>query len=355
MGLSVLTGPAAVATFEAPDFAEAWARLEAVCPWAEVSQSHPFIRSAWALGERAPVLISEEVVGPDGATRLAGALALSAPADGGPWVGVGGRAGPGHGWLSEPLRGSWFAERAARAILERGGPPRIALRSVLPAAGLDWTQPRRPLGRRVRLEAQRRFLATLDRARAARALEEKASSAQLARLKRLGALRVELASSASEREAWLRRGAAWSDARRVATGKSAEHAPGSLELELLARLARDTELLEVSSLSVGDAQVSILVLWRWRGQLTVELLAEDLELESAAPSLVHWLLTEQRLTAEGARVVDVTRAPEWARLMARAAASWDLELLLRRSEAVRHAAGRTLVNLSRWAIERVEG
>jgi CelD/BcsL family acetyltransferase involved in cellulose biosynthesis len=206
---------------------------------------------------------------------------------------AGGDDVPVHGWLAEPLRGSFVLERH---LAEVGSLP--SLRAPLadrlrftppPHAPLDWLGGARPLGRLARVENTRRRVFRLDRERAAQKLDEKKNTSQVPQVKTLGPLSLKDA-----RPEDLPLHLEWHRQKRHARGLQA--ALQSNRLALYRRL--DPKLLSATVLCAGDRVLSSMLVYRDGPRAWLELLAENPDYERHSPGILHLYLLEERWIEE---------------------------------------------------------
>lgn len=322
--------------FEALDdrtFRAEWTRLWERCPFRTIF-AHPDFVEGWLRfqGDRVrPILMTNLEEG-----RPRGVIALCERS--GDLEVAGGTDVPVHGWLAEPLRGSFLLE----ALLVQA-PRRQRLRlSLPPGAPRDWLGPGRPVGRLAETGRIDRRVVPLDPARAERPLDKKKNVSQLPRLKALGELSLE------EEEGDLPTFVAWHDRKRHHRGLQP-----SLQRDRLGLYRRlDPSVLFTTVLRAGEQILSAMIVYRDGARAWLELLAENPEHEQHSPGLVHLFLLEERLLAEGVRTLDVTRDDDWMHLLAEEEVGVQADLLFSRRRRLQREAIGVAVRAGRRVLGR---
>ncbi len=351
MLLRILKGVEALAWLARPSSEEAWRALWTRCPYGSPYTDHGFVLRAYRTyaAQHEAVLVLAD--GPHGALDGAWALAASR----GQLLPAGGAVAREHGWLAMPLRGSYFAEQAVLALA--AAQVGVELAACLPlGAPVDWAQNQRTEAHRARLGRVVRRIISLDAPRVERALDDKTASAQLARLRRAGAVELVVANSPEGRQRWLELGLEWAEARRAAVGlpRELEGDPERRSLSMELAGPGPSSPLQVSALRVGGRVLSVIAFFAAGARIWVEQVGEEPAEEAAAPSLVHWLLLEERLRAEGRRAADVSFAPEWLGIMGERCEGAGLRLFFTPAALWRHRARSAAVELARRALGTLE-
>lgn len=318
MKIRIDQGSSVFEALATPALRAGWRSLYARCPFRTVFV-HPDFVEAWLRfhGDRIrPILATSFEEG-----RLEGVLAL-AERDGALWM-AGGEDVPVHGWLAEPLRGSFMLE----ALLTRLQRQHVHL-SLPPAAPSDWLGSGRPLGRVAERRPEVRRVIRFDPSRSERPLDKKKNVSQLPRLKALGELSLE------QEEGDLPTFVAWHDKKRHDRGLDPSRQKG--RLGLYRRL--DPSLLSTTVLRAGSEVLSGMLVYRDGQRAWLELLAENPIFEQHSPGLVHLFLLEELLLEEGVTTLDVSRDDDWMHLLAEEEEGIEVDLLFSRRRRIRRGA-----------------
>ena len=305
------------------EFRGAAKALFARCPWRTVFV-HPDFLEAWyrSRPELRPILIASFAEG-----AVDGLVALAA--DESQIVIAGGSDVPIHGWLAEPLRGSFVAERHLAEIVRRS--ERMSISPPLEAP-VDWLFESRALGKFADARSIRRRIFRLDPVRAKQKLDEKKNTSQVAHVKALGPLAIREVQSSD-----LAKYVEWHDRKRHARGLQAGLQRD--RIDLYARLP--AEILSATLLTAGDAVLSCMLIYRDGPRAWLELLAENPEHERHSPGILHLYLLEERWIGEVASI-DVTADDDYLHLLAEEVEARSYELLFRRSHRLRRKASQAI-------------
>lgn len=343
--VEVLTQEVARKRLFDPDFLRRWEALWRDCG-AGVFRSPAFVRAAIEADPGAPVVVVEGQ-----GDALTGLLVLAPKAPGilGP---PGGGETLRQGWLSTPLDGGYFIERAVQAVLHRGLAHEIHLERLPPDLALDWARSQREVGRIARTRNPEARYVELDAVRAQKPIEDKLHAPQLAAYKALGKAKLEL--DPPDASSLVQLAAGWHDDRCRDQGFAERYRPEPRRIELLQRIAGSA--LQVQVLRAGQEVLSVQAYYPYGKEVLLALAAEHPRHESAAPGLIHWWLLEPWLLSLGAPMVDVSAGPVWLGLLAgRRAMLESVTLYGRRRDRLRGDARAAMVSLSRWALSRIEG
>lgn len=307
---------------------DTWRRLFARCPFRTVF-ARPDVVEAWYRSSAArPVL----AVSFDGG-EMSGVVPL-AEVDG-TLTFAGGADFPVHGWLADPLRGSFVLETHVLSAKKDRARARLV---PPPGAPDDWLGEGRPLGRGARsIEARRRVI-RLDAERAGRPLSKKKNVSQLQDLEAIGRLGLTPAGG-------LETAIGWYERKRHARGLPPPAQRSRFDLYR----ALPKDVLETSVLSAGDVPLSAISVYRDGARAYLELLAEDPAFEAFAPGLVHLFLLEEQLVRAGVEELDVTADDDWMRLLAEERPGVRVELAFAWTARVEVAAK----SAGRWVLARV--
>lgn len=346
MSIGVVFGPQAAQRLSDPTFAAQWDALHARCAFATPFLRRSFVE-AWR-AERPEVALAMAIeTSPDGG--LVGVLPIARSGDDA-WSGFGGAAARRHGWLAQPLMGSYFAERAALALGRQLPTAVIRFESLPSAAPEDWTSRARRAGRIARVEAIEGTEIRLDRADVHHSLDKRANSTQLASLRKLG----ELERTDDVDDDLLLLGTTWSDRFAEATAKSPNYAPWRRRL-----LKRVRDQLAVSALVLRAKgrparAISVIAGYPHEDRLELELVAEDPEHEQWSPAYLHWLMLEPALAKRGVVTVSGAGLPPWLTWLGAPSERRRVQLLCSTADRLRYDATTRVVDLSRWALGRIE-
>lgn len=351
MGLRLLLGDAARPEGELS--LASWQGLLEACPWATPYDS-PAVVGAWyaAFGAKyEPVVVCE--TGPDG--ELVGLLALAQDRRCGQLVPAVHRIASVQGWLARPLRGSYFLERALVALFERFPGQNLEFRALPEGAPTDWARPGRSVGRHARLSPVHRRFVAFDPERAAKKLDKRAESQQLAGLKKRGELRFEPALDAKTLQGILPELARWFDRHAVDAGRAARFSEHSYELDFWAGLPAQSPRCMASVLWVQGEPAAATVGLSSDTRFHLVWGVDNPAFETLAPSQVLWLMLEEHLLGQGVVDSDITSGLDWMHLgAAEVRPTLGVNLLFDPRARLAHDANRAAVGLSRWALALID-
>lgn len=189
MGLTILTGHAALHLAESQAIQSAWKVLHARCPWATACQHPDFVLPWYRLYSASfePVV----VIAYSSERGLQGLLPLARRNDGVTMTGAGERQAEYHAWLAEPDAGDGFI-RAAVAGLHAAFPTvDLFLKYLPPGTPLGWTVDAGSGDGRCVMRAHRRPLMHIDAAAMTRQRNKKNHRQNFNRLSRIGEVAFE--------------------------------------------------------------------------------------------------------------------------------------------------------------------
>jgi len=189
MALTVLSGDAALARAQCPDFGAQWRALATSCPWAGACQHPDFVLSWYRryLPGILPVLVLAQA--PDGG--LTGLLTLARRHGSRTLTAAGEHQAEYQAWLAAPGMGDGVILAAVRALRQAFPDADLHLRYLPPGTPLGWLGALGPERRLVTLRRHLRPVMQVEAAAMARQRNKKNHRQNFNRLGRMGEVRFE--------------------------------------------------------------------------------------------------------------------------------------------------------------------
>lgn len=285
-------------------FRTAWLHLWERCPWGTAFQ-RPDFGSVWyaVYAERfAPVLILSH----DATGELCGLLPLARSWDGRRLVAAGAHQAEYQVWLALPEIGDAFSRLALRAVRTAWPSARMTLQHLPPGTPRAWLADPE-MQRMCRLTSHRRPLWHLgDGTQVARSLKKRGNRNRINRLRREGTLEFRRLDDADELEARIDEIIRCYDARQMVLHGSAPFRNDPLKRAFHLALARQTDLLHATVLTVGQRLASANLNIRGAGEVHLGIPAHNPLWVRHSPGKLHKLFLAELLVREGCDRIDLT-------------------------------------------------
>lgn len=291
-------------------FVGAWRNLCANCSWSTAFQDAPFIKTWWQIYQDtyAPLLVYQS----KGTQGLSGLLALALDRRDGNLVVAGAEQSEYKCWLAEEEDGGRFILRAATILSDRF--PKAFLRLNFLPAGTPYAAltENRAWASRAFLRKTSRPLIDIGKGDAVRkSLQKKSNKSRMNRLRKRGALRLEVITSAKDLAVYLPQVAEQYDLRQGGLNNVMPFRTDQRKEAFLTALMEEPDLFSASLLMLDDQAIAANLGVRTGATVSVGVFSFSPLFATYSPGKLLLLLLCEYLASQNVCTLDLTPGGAW--------------------------------------------